>query len=244
MPKYSIIIPACGQHKMTEDCIESIYKHSRDFEIIVITNGGGAWYRSDVKVISNEVNLGFPIAVNQGIKASTGDVIVVLNNDTIVTPYWLDHLSKHLEIYDVVGPVTNNISGPQKIECQVINNSEAIDLFAQKLHFENNCQIYPFHRLVFFCVVIKKEVINKIGLLDEQFSPGNFEDDDYCMMAIEAGFRLGIAEDVFIYHIGSQSFKNDPVAYNELLRVNKAKFEAKWPSDKQYLMQLKCQKNE
>ena len=87
----------------------------------------------------------------------------------------------------------------------------------------------PFFRLVFFCVAIKREVIEKIGLLDEQFSPGNFEDDDFCVRAILAGFRLGIAQDVLIYHKGSATHKSLNVAYDELLGTNLMKFKAKWP---------------
>ncbi|MCX6743532.1 MAG: glycosyltransferase [Candidatus Parcubacteria bacterium] len=72
-------------------------------------------------------------------------------------------------------------------------------------------------------------MIDKIGLLDEQFSPGNFEDDDFCLRAIEAGFKLGIAQDVFIHHEGSATHKSLNLDYQTLMATNLAKFQAKWP---------------
>jgi GT2 family glycosyltransferase len=63
----------------------------------------------------NEKNLGFPIAVNQGIRAAKGEIIIILNNDTLVTPKWLSRFEEHLKYADIVGPVSNNVSGPQKV---------------------------------------------------------------------------------------------------------------------------------
>ena len=51
-------------------------------------------------------------------------------------------------------------------------------------------------------LINKREVINKVGLLDEQFFPGNFEDDDYCMRILEAKYKLVLSKDTFIHHLG------------------------------------------
>lgn len=189
--------------------------------MIIVDNGSAPAFVDPHRIIRNEQNLGFPKAVNQGIKAATGDIIVILNNDTLVTPGWLDRLEKHLETYDIVGPVTNSISGPQ----QVPFTADTFQIPAFDI-------IKPWHRLVFFCVAIKRGVIDKIGLLDEQFSPGNFEDDDYCLRAIEAGFKLGIAFDVFITHLGSATHKSLNLDHQKLLQTNLAKFQAKWSESK------------
>ncbi|MDP2038027.1 MAG: hypothetical protein Q8L04_11640, partial [Ignavibacteria bacterium] len=71
--------------------------------------------------------------------------------------------------------------------------------------------------------------IEKIGGLDERFSPGNYEDDDFCLRAQIAGFKTVIAKDVFIHHYGSKSFKADgEKKYAERLEINKQKFISKW----------------
>ena len=93
---------------------------------------------------------------------------------------------------------------------------------------ENALQSIPFHRLVFYCVAIKKEVIDKVGLLDEVYTPGNYEDDDFCMRAIEAGFKLGIARDVYVHHFGSVTHKALNLDYRELVTRNRKIFDTKW----------------
>ena len=237
--KTSIIIPVKDNQRLTEECIRSIKENTSDYEIIIVDNGSTPAYSGEGKIIRNEENLGFPKAVNQGIVESTGDTIVILNNDTIVTPHWLDYLIAHFDKYDIVGPVTNNISGPQKIEIPEYKNEDEFYTITEKYSHDHKGESMPWHRLVFYCVAIKKEVINRIGLLDEQFTPGNFEDDDFCLRAIEAGFRLGIAQDVFIHHIGQATHKSLNLDFKKLMETNQAKFMAKWPEAKYRELQEK-----
>ena len=232
MPRYSIIIPVCGNQKLTDACLDSIKENSNNFEIIIVDNGGDYRRRANEKVIENEKNLGFPVAVNQGIKAANGEIIIILNNDTIVTPDWLERLNNHFDKFDMIGPVSNAVSGPQQVLVGDLSDKEAIYIAAKTQYKENNGLSYPWHRLVFFCVAIKREVIDKIGLLDEQFSPGNFEDDDFCLRAIEAGFKLGIAQDTFIYHAGSATHKSLNLDFAGLMATNQFKFQAKWSMEK------------
>ena len=138
MKKYSIIIPVCGEIETTKRCIDSINANTNDHEIIIIDNGSEPEYYGQEKIIRNEENKGFPVAVNQGIKEAKGEVIIILNNDTIVTENWLKKIGKHLENFDIVGPVTNNISGPQKIDGLASNLNAAIEFFARKTETEKN----------------------------------------------------------------------------------------------------------
>lgn len=230
--KYSIIIPVIDNERLTIACLNSIQKNTTDYEIIVVDNGSKIPFCADSNWIRNEKNMGFPIAINQGIRKSSGDIIILLNNDTIVSPHWTEYLTEHLKNYDMIGPLTNNISGVQQLILKEVELPEKTDIVAEGIHKTNAGKSMPYHRIVFFCVAIKREVINKIGELDEIFTPGNCEDDDYCLRAIEAGFKLGIAEDCFIYHKGSASKDSYTVEYSELLTTNMAKFKTKWPREK------------
>lgn len=231
MPKYSIIVPVLNEPVLTKACLDSIAKYSSDHEVIVVDNGSSPAWQGPEFCIRNEKNLGFPKAVNQGIEKARGEVIVILNNDTVVSPHWLERLSAHFNNYEMVGAVTNRISGPQQVTMNAIALPEGISEVSEGIYAANIGRSMPFFRLVFFCVAIKREVIEKIGLLDEQFSPGNFEDDDYCLRAIEAGFRLGIAQDCFIYHAGSATHKSLNLDHVELLRTNSQKFQKKWSAE-------------
>jgi GT2 family glycosyltransferase len=241
MPKFSIIIPTVGPTPMFEKCVDSLFENSDDFELIVVNNDDIKICSDSYIVIENGKNLGFPIAVNQGIRAASGEIIVIMNNDVIVTPHWLDHLAAHMEYADMVGPVTNNISGLQKVFGLPSNLRPAIDLFAKQTYDKFQLQSNPWPRLVFFCVAIKREVIDKIGLLDEQFTPGNFEDDDFCLRAEVAGFKLVIAYDTFVYHYGSATHKALNLDYAALIKTNQAKFEAKWPIEQRQAIHKKYQ---
>jgi len=243
MPKFSIIIPVCGQEEMTRKCLEKISAFTKDFEIIAVINGGNFSMNLPGKIIRNKENLGFPKAVNQGIKASTGDIIIILNNDVFVTPRWAIYLESHLQRVDLVGPVTDNISGPQKKTEDIKGIFGGSNYAAQVLHRKYKGKLTPTHRLVFFCVAFKREVIERIGLLDEQFTPGNFEDDDYCLRAVEAGFKLAYAEDVFVQHLGSVTHKALNLDKENLIKTNLVKFQAKWPEAKYNELATKATRN-
>ena len=83
--------------------------------------------------------------------------------------------------------------------------------------------------LAMFCFMFSRDVLDVIGPLDEGYGIGMFEDDDYCMAARRKGFEVVLAEDVFIHHYGSVSFKKlEDESYRELFEQNKKRFEQKW----------------
>lgn len=225
---FSIVIPVFNNHELTGLCLQSIADcPSMPHEIIIVDNGSDPAISG--ATIRNDENFGFPIAVNQGIKASSGDVIIILNNDVIVTQNWLERFNYHLQKYDIVGACTNSISGPQQILIDRYDDKQGLYEQASKFQDENLNSSIPFHRVVFFCVAIKRAVIDKIGYLDEVYSPGNFEDDDYCLRAIKSGFKCGIAKDIFVHHFGSSTFENISLEYGKLIEKNKRTFDAMWP---------------
>ncbi|MFP7470740.1 bifunctional glycosyltransferase family 2 protein/class I SAM-dependent methyltransferase [Niallia taxi] len=234
----SIILLTYNKLEYTKLCIESIRKYTQKgfYEIIVVDNNSSddtvQWLKEqeDLKTIFNEENLGFPKGCNQGIEIAEGDNILLLNNDTIVTNNWLENLLVALnssEKVGCVGAVTNNCSNFQTVPTNY-QSIEDMQLFAQEFNKSNPVQWEERLKLVGFCMLIKKSVVDEIGLLDEQFSPGNFEDDDYSFRIRKAGYKLLLCGDTFIHHFGSTSFKDKPEAYQQLLRKNKEKFEAKW----------------
>jgi len=246
----SIIILAHNQWVQTEICLLSIERHTREpHEIIVVDNGSGDETRENLrsfllrkqnlKVIRNNKNLGFAAGNNQGIAIAQGEFVVLLNNDTIVTSGWLgrmlDIFRRHPET-GVVGPMSNYVSGPQLIENIENNTIEEIDSFAERWRREHEGQNFPIYRVVGFCLLTKREVINRIGGLDEQFGSGNFEDDDFCLRATLIGYHARVAQDVFIHHSGSQTFKFMGIDFRESLFRNWELFKGKWgiPLDTPY----------
>jgi GT2 family glycosyltransferase len=77
-------------------------------------------------------------------------------------------------------------------------------------------------------VALRRETADKVGLLDEAFDLGFYEDDDYCLRMLKAGYRLVCREDIFVYHRGSSSFGKAPRKTKELLKKNRRLLEGKY----------------
>jgi GT2 family glycosyltransferase len=226
--KYSIIIPTYDYcNELLIPCVESIIHHTtlENIELIISANGckdNTELFLQDLKTFFTERNLpnnfknvwfneaiGYPKAINEAIKISTGDKVILLNNDCVlldqVKDYWIKMLEQPFLENEKVG-----ITGP---------------LLLMDKHLKKDL-------LFFFCVMIDRKVIDKIGLLDEVFSPGNCEDIDYCLRALNSGFELkqagnwentktGYNGSVPIFHKSSQTFLTKVPSYKDILNRNK-----------------------
>lgn len=237
----SIIILSYNNLNYTKQCLESIrkYTHNENYEIIVIDNNSNEetknWLKTqyDIKLQLNTYNRGFPGGCNDGIKlANPLNDILLLNNDIVVTYNWLTNLKIALYSNDNIGavsPVTNSSSYWQSIPTTYKTLNEMQE-FAYKINISDKTKWEERIMLVGYSMLIKKEVLDKVGLLDEIYFPGNFEDDDYCFRIINAEYKLLLCHDTFVHHYGSASFSTDS-SYNEILQKNKRKFEEKWNID-------------
>ncbi|PRP54608.1 polypeptide N-acetylgalactosaminyltransferase [Bacillus halotolerans] len=242
MVKTSLIVLTYNQLALTKQCLESIWTHTDDgcIEVIVVDNGshdGTQDYLKQIpsiKAIFNETNEGFAKACNQGLEAASGDNVLFLNNDTVVTSHWLEPMIKLLYQDDktgMVGPVSNYVSGPQQISVDY-NSLEGIEAFSRRHCMQQRGKSRSVLRLVGFCLLVKKEVLDKIGGFDERFEGGSFEDDDLCLRALQAGYQLKIALDSFVHHHGHATFSGNPdLSISRLYQVNRQTFIDKWKHD-------------
>jgi GT2 family glycosyltransferase/Flp pilus assembly protein TadD/SAM-dependent methyltransferase len=238
----SIIMLTFNQLQYTKECVESIQKNtSEPYEIVFVDNGSSdgtvKWLRTlskknaNFRLIENSKNLGFSRGCNQGIEASKGEYILLLNNDVVVSAKWLDRMLECLnsaEDIGIVGPMTNQISGPQKVPEVGYPSIEGLNAYAQLFGEKNRYRRVFYPRIVGFCMLFKRGLVERIGLFDERFGSGNFEDDDYCLRASLAGYRNVIAGDVFVHHYGSRSFIGNRIDYRSSLTGNRKIFNDKW----------------
>ncbi|GIP06762.1 glycosyltransferase family 2 protein [Paenibacillus sp. JNUCC32] len=237
MKKTSIIIPTFNGRELLKDCIYSIKRHTNEpYEIIVVDNGSSdgtvdICRQEGITFISLANNIGFPAACNKGLKIATGDTLLLLNNDVIVTRNWLQNMLNCLNSetkIGIVGPLTNYASGKQQIDMPYTSLEE----MSNQLNEPDASKWLQVDRIVGLCFLFKRELMDRIGLLDERYSPGHFEDDDYCYRARNAGYTFRIAGDVFVFHHGSASFaKQDMSQVKHLIDTNKQKFMDKWGVD-------------
>src|SRR5262249_45459242 len=151
---------------------------------------------------------GFAGGNNVGLRAARGDYVILLNNDTVVTRGWVRDLIRPMQLdpkIGLAGPLTNKIGNEQKIKA-VYHDMPEMHQWARDWVRGRLRRVYEAETLAFFCVAIRRGVLQDIGLLDEAYEVGFFEDDDYCRRVRQAGYRLVIADDVFIHHHLSVSF--------------------------------------
>ncbi|WP_171056080.1 methyltransferase domain-containing protein [Paenibacillus sinopodophylli] len=235
----SIILVTYNKLTYTKQCVESIRRHTQhgSYELIVVdnasTDGTVEWAEneSDITLIQNHTNAGFPKGCNQGMAAASGEFLMLLNNDTIVTPGWLDGLLRCLlsdETIGAVSPVTNSASYWTTIPV-TYQTIEEMELFASALHaIPDRTKWEERVKLVGYCMLMRREATERVGPLDECFGIGNFEDDDYGLRLRLAGYKLILCGDTFIHHYGSVSFSSEPEAYRKTFENNTNIFKVKW----------------
>ncbi|MFB4161449.1 glycosyltransferase [Geomicrobium sp. JSM 1781026] len=238
----SIVILTYNQLELTKQCVESIYKHTDRslFELIFVDNGstdGTVEYLSameDVKCQFNETNQGFARGCNQGLSISEGDDVLFLNNDTVMTPRWLEPLQKELhadENVGMVGPVSNYVSGAQLVGVDYTDLAH-LDDFAVRHQEQYAGQTKRTLRLVGFCLLAKRSLMESLGGFDERYSIGSFEDDDLSAQVVHRGYQLKIVKESFVHHHGHATFTgNDDLDIYHLYMTNRVKFIEKWRTD-------------
>jgi GT2 family glycosyltransferase len=224
-------------HNALEDvrlCLESVQAHLLPEHRVILVNdcsdeATSAYLREFVsreekaQLLENERNLGYTRSANRGMAAGTAGFRILLNSDTIVSSNWALKLldaANSSERIGIVGPLSN-AAGAQSIpSIKDMSNNTAINEMPQGLTLSDidlACErwsladLLPRVPLVHgFCFGVKKEVIDAIGLFDdENFKLFYGEENDYCFRAVAAGFELAVATNTFVFHRKSRSIDEE-----------------------------------
>ncbi|MFO8237203.1 MAG: glycosyltransferase [Prochlorococcaceae cyanobacterium] len=230
-PVVDIIVPVFNAPQYARKCIESIASAWRSLpcRITVINDGsdeetssmlrGMQANISMLRVIENKVNIGYTASVNVGLSLSSSKYVIVLNSDTIVSDGWIDRLVRCAESspnIGVVGPLSNAASWQSVPDLYDTSGMFAVNELPKGMHVEEMARLvrvvskrcYPLVPIVNgFCYLIKQEVIQCVGILDESnFPVGYGEENDFCIRTLESGYNIAVADDVYILHAKSKSF--------------------------------------
>lgn len=241
--RISILIVTYNSGEFVRPCLESIARNTSwpDYEVIVVDNNStddsaaiaDEIARSDsrVRVLRSGRNLGFAGANNLAARNASGEYLLFLNADTLVTAGWVWRLVRHLETTPMVGAVTSltNFSGNEtKVNCEY-RDVDGMERFAARLAFEHRGQTSEIFTAAFYCVLVPRTVWDEVGELDDSFAVGMFEDDDFSLRLRNAGYHILVAEDCFVHHFGNGSFAKLPSEQVLVIfESNKKRFEDKW----------------
>jgi GT2 family glycosyltransferase/Tfp pilus assembly protein PilF len=219
----SIIIITHNRLEQTKKCIKSIRKHTpQPHEIIFVDNASTdstvQWLKSQVnankniRLIENKENFGLGKGHNQGINLSQGEFIVLLDNDVVVSEGWFDSMLQCFNSRSDVGivaPLSNKAGGRQQVLDKLYPSVDFLDKYAAEFKKRFQHRRISCRNIDGFCMLFKRLLVEKIGLLDENLSSEHFEDEDYCWRAALEGFKNYIAGDVFVHYAGRKESPGD-----------------------------------
>ncbi len=202
-PRVSIVIPVFNGAALTEKCLYGIAENTADeptYEVIVVDNGSTDWtiyllhaMEGDLRVLSNDRNLGFARACNQGAADARGEYVLFLNNDTVPHPDWLSSMVAVADSDPSIGIVGARLLYPdgtvqhagmelvQGIPDHVLRGAAADD---PRVTGQRDLDM-----VTGACLMIRRDLFAQIGGFDAQFVNGA-EDVDLCLRARQAGCRV------------------------------------------------------
>ena len=246
----SIIIVNWNTCKLLRKCLESIIKFTRDiqYEIIVVDNGSSDGSIRMVTssfpsllLIKNRKNVGFAIAVNQGFKVAKGENMLMLNSDTYINENSFVKMVDLMEKQKHIGAMTCRIlypdGSPQSAYCRFPSLSGMIYEFLSLSKFFRHLKIFYKHDVSLWdyskskelkdglwpgggCLMIKSDIIRKVGKLDEKFKYAYMEDADLCYRIKMAGYSFYYLAEVTVYHHHGYSVSKSSQEFKETLTLN------------------------
>jgi hypothetical protein len=232
----SLVILTHNDGAQLRRCLASVGRHTGGpHEVIVVDNAtadGSTRFldrERGLRLIRNRENRFFAGGCNQGLARARGEYAVLLNADTVVTPGWLESLVRRVKrdpTAGLAGPYTNRAAGPQRVEKPGYRSLKGLDAFARRWAREHEGGRLDVPRLDGFCLLVKREVLDSVGLLDERFGPGGYEDYDYCLRARQAGWRLILVEEAYVHHEGGRGYGG--MDYDALRKKNRELLVDKW----------------
>lgn len=215
----SVIIVNWNKKDLLNNCLKSLLAQThKDFEVIVVDNGSSDGSVElvkkgypDARLICLAENKGFSIGNNIGIKSSTSEYIALLNNDMEAHPEWLQSLYAALTGNPGIGFCASRILDYKNRE--IIDSAGDIfypfGLGKKRGNLQKDSRAFACNKEVFGAcagaALYRRQMLEKIGLFDEKFSPAYYEDVDLSFRAQLKGYKCLYVAGAICYHYGHSS---------------------------------------
>jgi len=219
LPLTSIIIPIHNCLDLTQACLASIQQHTTaPCELILIDDCSDqetatflqACQKENIHLIRNETRQSYAINNNAGAKMAKGKYLCLLNNDTLLRDNWLTPMIRLMEKQNTIGVLGNKHLFPDSALLHHCGMAFDDDGFPWHLHPNTDPNIpavnvqRDLQCVTFACVVIPAAVYQQLNGLDESYKNG-FEDCDFCLRTLDAGFRVTYTPASTIIHYGQST---------------------------------------
>jgi O-antigen biosynthesis protein len=201
-PLTDIVVLTHNHRRITERCVEFLYKNTSNFNLIIVDNNSSdntvsylkAIKESNFTLIKNGTNRGVAGGRNDGIKASKAEYVICLDNDQYVNSGWLDSIFAILEKgFDSIGLDAWVLTPPN---------------FRQRAYFpKKHCQT-KFDKPTYVGGgghLIPRKILEEFNFFDENYSPFFYEDSDLCFSMLKKGYRITWHYNNRVLHLGHQT---------------------------------------
>jgi GT2 family glycosyltransferase len=242
-PRVSIVIPAFGEHLHTYSCVKSIVAHTPqgEYEVVVVDDCSADPVSSALAAVQgwhllrNESNLGFVRSCNRGASAARGSIVVFLNNDTLVTPGWLEALVAPLADVRVglVGAKLIYPDGRLQEAGGIVWREGVCSNFGRD--DDPGKPEYNYVRVVDYCsgacIAIRRQDFRTLDGFDTHFAPSYYEDTDLAMRVRATGKDVIYQPAASVVHFeGATSGIDLKIGHKRYQAVNQTKFLERWKS--------------
>ncbi len=229
--RVSIVIPTKDRLNMLKRCIDSISARSRydNYEIVVVDNGSTEratlqyLEQAPVRVVAHPGEFNFSALINAGVRASEGEHVVLLNNDTeVIEPSWIEAMLEHDQRAEVgaVGARLLYPDGTVQHEGVIVGRHEALPAHLDhRGYFSLGEGVRNLSAVTAACMMIKKSVFEEVGGFDEELRIA-YNDVDFCLRLREKGYLVIYTPHALLYHYegatrGRQHPPDDDRLYRE-----------------------------
>lgn len=246
-PSISLVIPVFNQSACTDACLQAVldtWPHFLDGEVLVVDDGSSddtrevvrRWTERDarVRLLRHEENRGFVAACNTGAQAASGEVLVLLNNDTLPRPGWLPPLVSVLTRHRA-GAVGGKLLYPNGVlqEAGGVVFSDADGWNFGKGDPQSDHPIFDCVREVDYCsgalLATPRELFLRLGGFDPAYSPAYYEDTDYAFRLRAHGYRVYYQPASEVVHLeGKSSGRDIGSGVKRHQALNRSAFASRW----------------